>query len=642
MTESPGAPPPVIEHRVQRDGGRLHVRDYPGTEPSFVLLHGFPDNSRIYDDLIPHLVSAGRRVVAIDFLGFGASDKVSEARYGFDQQLGDLEAVVAALELGRIIPVGHDAGGPTAVNFALAHPERTAAVCLMNAFYGAAPGLRVPEFIELFANRGLKALTQHFLASPQQFAWLLAFQRDQMQQGLSDPQKARYAAFLGPLIDQNFRQQPSAGPAFAAMTARLDDEIAANTARLLEVPEIRRAAPADLGTARSISARQRRRIHAIAGQDGGAPRPGRRALAADRCSRRGRPHHAGGSSGRVARDPMTTSALTSRTLAAPRHRTRYWDAGPPDGPLMIFVHGWPGLGLMWRAQLEAFADEGWRCIAPDMRGYGASSAPSAPEAYALSEIVEDMVELHDHLDGRPAVWVGHDWGSPVVGALAAHHPGRSRGSVLISVPYFPAAFALSGVLPLVDRTVYPLDEFPDGQWDYYRFYLTHFDQAVTEFEADIRATLSVIYRPGSPEPMGNVLPVRAGHAQRRLVRFRASRPRASARPRLLAAGRLRRVGRRLRGHRLPPRQCLVPERRCQHRYAQAAPDGGRLRQPVLFINGDRDGICDITRTRLGEPMRQGCARLSVTNLDGAHWLPLERKAETGDAIRSWLRTERLA
>ncbi len=235
MTESPGASPPVVEHRVQRDGGRLHVRDYPGTEPSFVLLHGFPDNSRIYDDLIPHLVSAGRRVVAIDFLGFGASDKVSEARYGFDQQLGDLEAVVAALELGRIIPVGHDAGGPTAVNLALAPPERTAAVCLMNAFYGDAPGLRVPELIELFANRGLKALTQHFLASPQQFAWLLAFQRDQMQQGLSNPQKARYAAFLGPLIDQNFRQQPSAGPAFAAMTARLDDEIAANTARLLEV-----------------------------------------------------------------------------------------------------------------------------------------------------------------------------------------------------------------------------------------------------------------------------------------------------------------------------------------------------------------------------------------------------------------------
>ncbi len=339
---------------------------------------------------------------------------------------------------------------------------------------------------------------------------------------------------------------------------------------------------------------------------------------------------------------MTTSALTSRTLAAPRHRTRYWDAGPPDGPLMIFVHGWPGLGLMWRAQLEAFADEGWRCIAPDMRGYGASSAPSAPEAYALSEIVEDMVELHDHLDGRPAVWVGHDWGSPVVGALAAHHPGRSRGSVLISVPYFPAAFALSGVLPLVDRTVYPLDEFPDGQWDYYRFYLTHFDQAVTEFEADIRATLSVIYRPGSPEPMGNVF--RSALVTRNGGWFGSARraPALPPDPAFWPPADFDALVDAFEVTGFRPGSAWYLNDGANIAYAQAAPDGGRLRQPVLFINGDRDGICDITRTRLGEPMRQGCARLSVTNLDGAHWLPLERKAETGDAIRSWLRTERLA
>jgi pimeloyl-ACP methyl ester carboxylesterase len=35
---------------------------------------------------------------------------------------------------------------------------------------------------------------------------------------------------------------------------------------------------------------------------------------------------------------------------------------------MIFVHGWPESGMMWRAQLEAFASKGWHCIAPDMRG----------------------------------------------------------------------------------------------------------------------------------------------------------------------------------------------------------------------------------------------------------------------------------
>jgi pimeloyl-ACP methyl ester carboxylesterase len=229
-----GSLPEFTEHRVRRDHGSLYVRDFPGNGPAFAVLHGFPDNSHIYDDLIPHLVSAGRRIVAIDFLGFGASDKLANASYSFEQQLGDLEAVVEALALDKIIPVGHDAGGPAAVNFALRHPERTAAVCLMNAFYGEAPGLRVPEFIELFSNKNLKALTRHFLASPQQFAWLLGFQRDQMQADLTEAQRARYRDFLGPIIDNNFRQQPGAGPAFAQMTHQLTDEVAANTARLLE------------------------------------------------------------------------------------------------------------------------------------------------------------------------------------------------------------------------------------------------------------------------------------------------------------------------------------------------------------------------------------------------------------------------
>jgi haloalkane dehalogenase len=235
MTDPRGGAFPVFtEHRVQRDGGCVYVRDFSGGGPAFVLLHGFPDTAQIYDDMIPHLVSAGRRTVTIDFLGFGASDKVDGAQYSFRQQLGDLEAVVEALGLDTIIPVGHDAGGPTAVNFALKHPDRTAAVTLMNAFYGDAPGLRVPEFIELFSNKGLKALHQHFLASPQQFAWLLGFQRDQMQVGLTEAQKTRYAEFLGPIIDNNFRQRPSAGPAFAQMTYQLTDEVAANTARLIE------------------------------------------------------------------------------------------------------------------------------------------------------------------------------------------------------------------------------------------------------------------------------------------------------------------------------------------------------------------------------------------------------------------------
>ncbi|MBP0595695.1 alpha/beta hydrolase [Paraburkholderia sp. LEh10] len=235
MTLSEDPPlPEFIEHHIPRAAGHVYVRDFANKGPAFVLLHGFPDDAHIYDLLIPRLVSAGRRVVAVDFLGFGASDKPEGAQYSFRQQLGDIETVVEALGLELVIPVGHDAGGPAAVNFALNHPTRTSKVVLMNAFYGSSPGLRVPELIELFSNRELRALAQHFLQSPLQFAWLIDFQRNLLQAGLSDEQKVHYFDFLGPIIDNNFRQQPSAASAFAQMTSQLHEEVAANTARLVE------------------------------------------------------------------------------------------------------------------------------------------------------------------------------------------------------------------------------------------------------------------------------------------------------------------------------------------------------------------------------------------------------------------------
>ncbi|MDQ0899063.1 MULTISPECIES: alpha/beta fold hydrolase [unclassified Paenibacillus] len=71
-----------------------------------MLMHGFPDNLHIYDDVVPYLVAGGRRVVVFDFIGFGASDKPAGAKYSFEQQLGDLHAVVESLGLDKIVPVG--------------------------------------------------------------------------------------------------------------------------------------------------------------------------------------------------------------------------------------------------------------------------------------------------------------------------------------------------------------------------------------------------------------------------------------------------------------------------------------------------------------------------------------------------------
>jgi pimeloyl-ACP methyl ester carboxylesterase len=334
--------------------------------------------------------------------------------------------------------------------------------------------------------------------------------------------------------------------------------------------------------------------------------------------------------------------LTARTFSSPRHTTRYWEAGPAGGPLMIFLHGWPEIGLVWRAQVEAFAAEGWHCIAPDMRGYGGSSAPAASGAYALQEIVDDMVELHDHLGARPAVWVGHDLGSPVVGALAAQHAKRSRAVVFTSVPYAPDAFALPSLLPFIDRNLYPADEYPDGQWDYYRFYLTHFDQTVSDFDADVPATLAAIYRSGNPASVGKVY--RSALVTRNGGWF-GSAQRAPAMlpdPALWPAADFDALVEAFRATGFRPGNSWYLNDTANITYAHAAPDGGRLRQPVLFVNGDFDGLCDINHNRVGEPMRSTCQDLSVTSLSSGHWLPLERKAELIQAMRSWLKTKGLS
>src|SRR4051794_39111070 len=128
-----------VEHHIPRDGHQLYAREYDGTGPAFVLLHGFPDNLYIYDRLIPVLVSAGRRVLAFDFLGFGASDKPAGYNFSFEQQLKDLRTVVDFLKLDRIVLVGHDAGGVAAINFTLSDPARVSKLCLLNTFYGDTP-----------------------------------------------------------------------------------------------------------------------------------------------------------------------------------------------------------------------------------------------------------------------------------------------------------------------------------------------------------------------------------------------------------------------------------------------------------------------------------------------------------------------
>ncbi|WP_293191395.1 alpha/beta hydrolase [Ottowia sp.] len=116
-------------------------------------------------------------------------------------------------------------------------------------------------------------------------------------------------------------------------------------------------------------------------------------------------------------------------------RIHYVDEG--QGPLVILVHGFPYLWYMWRRQILALAEAGYRVVVPDQRGFGQTDRPEAIEAYDVSRLVGDMVGLMEALGETSATIVGHDVGAPVAQAAAMLRPDLFHSLVMLSTPLPP-------------------------------------------------------------------------------------------------------------------------------------------------------------------------------------------------------------
>jgi pimeloyl-ACP methyl ester carboxylesterase len=209
---------------IQRDHHRLYAREHTGDEPPIVLMHGFPDNSHLYDRLVPHL-SPPRRVVVFDFLGWGSSDKPAGYSYTATNQTGDLDAVIEQLQLEPVVLVAHDASGPPAIDWALAHPDRVAALVLLNTYYCDMPTLRPPEAIWLFSTpavrrvaRSLSGMFNHLIFRRMYWWQVGRFFRDAWVR----------EEFL-PLLYQQFDATPSALPAFFRLNEDLVPTVRSRT-----------------------------------------------------------------------------------------------------------------------------------------------------------------------------------------------------------------------------------------------------------------------------------------------------------------------------------------------------------------------------------------------------------------------------
>ncbi len=301
-------------------------------------------------------------------------------------------------------------------------------------------------------------------------------------------------------------------------------------------------------------------------------------------------------------------------------RLHYAEMG--TGPCVLLCHGFPESWYSWRHQIRALADAGFHAVAPDMRGYGQTDRPAAVEAYDIFQLTGDLVGLVNALGAEPVVIVGHDWGAWITQAAALFRPDLFRAVALLSVPFLPR---LS-----ISPSAWEQQKYP-GKIFYQQIFRSPGSEKF--FEADVRGSiLNALYSAsGEPPPeqrwkfavdpneMGNLMPP------------------AATKPSFVTdadidffAGEFQRsgFGGGLNYYRNVDRNwALTPFL-----------DGAKLRQPTLFIAGDRDGVLGFWGEEV-EAMARNVPNLTKkVILPGiGHWTQQESPAEVNRLLIEFIR-----
>ncbi|QDW38860.1 alpha/beta hydrolase [Bradyrhizobium sp. KBS0727] len=291
-----------------------------------------------------------------------------------------------------------------------------------------------------------------------------------------------------------------------------------------------------------------------------------------------------------------------------------------QGPLVVLCHGWPELSYSWRHQIAAIADAGFHVVAPDMRGFGGTSAPDDISAYSIFDMVGDMVGLVTALGETQAVIVGHDWGAPVAWHAALFRPDMFTKVAGLSVP------------PPFRGRARPLDSLSaGGVTNFYWQYFQTPGVAEAEFERDVAATMRKILGRGVSDPaalfvsedkgfLGNIPPVLT------LPDWLSEADIATFADAYQKSG--------FRGG-------LNWYRNLDRNWDLTAPwQGAQIHQPSLFIAGSRDSVITglIGAKRVTELDRALPNLQHKLIIEGAgHWVQQERPDEVNAALIAFLK-----
>lgn len=310
---------------------------------------------------------------------------------------------------------------------------------------------------------------------------------------------------------------------------------------------------------------------------------------------------------------------SSRTISANGIELFVREQG--QGPLVILCHGWPELSYSWRHQIPAIAGAGFHVVAPDMRGFGRTTAPADIAAYSIFDTVGDMVALVEALGEKRAVIIGHDWGAPV-----AWHSAMFRPDV------FTAVAGLSVPPPLRGRER-PLDALrKNGITNFYWQYFQAPGVAEREFERDVDFSMRAIVGRGFTDPAASLF-VEDGKGflgdpaiPRTLPDWIGEEELAYFVETYRASG--------FRGG-------FNWYRNIDHNWELTAPwHGAQIQQPALFIAGSKDSVITglIGAKRVGDMERVVPNLTKKLIIEGAgHWIQQERPAEVNAALIAFLK-----
>ncbi len=295
-----------------------------------------------------------------------------------------------------------------------------------------------------------------------------------------------------------------------------------------------------------------------------------------------------------------------------------------EGPLVLMCHGWPELWYSWRHQLTALAEAGFRAVAPDMRGFGRTTAPDDVTAYSILHTAGDMIALVTALGEPRALIVGHDWGAPVAWHAALWRPDIFPAVAAMSVPH--RRRGREGPLEVLRKA---------GKADYYYLYFQE-QAAEDEFARDPRYTIRRVLTIGSGDtPRDDKMSL---YVDRQKGFLGAAHNVVPLPPWLsesdldVFATEYQRTG--FRGG-------LNWYRNIDRNWALTAPwQNAKIMQPALFIAGSNDAVItgSLGKRALDELETVVPNLQHKIILDGAgHWIQQERPTQVNAALISFAR-----